>query len=218
MESAAQELANVQSQIHNYEVRPISVAEAEEELKAAEEELANIRLLDSTLERTHAFLAQAQNRVYRDLAPFLAESIRHWLPEITVGRYVDARVDPETLQVHVSDKTGAWREAALMSHGTAEQIYLLLRLAMAQYLTEPFEVCPLILDEITVQTDSRRKQKLLDTLKAVSEVRQVILFSQEEEVYAWARNNLSEPESRIIKLTPAILTAPQRKNTEVAAF
>ena len=141
-----------------------------------------------------------------------------WLPEITVGRYVDARVDPETLQVHVSDKTGAWREAALMSHGTAEQIYLLLRLAMAQYLTEPFEVCPLILDEITVQTDSRRKQKLLDTLKAVSEVRQVILFSQEEEVYAWARNNLSEPESRIIKLTPAILTAPQRKNTEVAAF
>jgi uncharacterized protein YhaN len=206
VESAGRELANVQGQIHNYEVRPTSVSDAEEALETAEEELTNIRLLDDTLEKTHAFMIQAQNRAYRDIAPFLAESVRYWLPEITLGRYVDARVDPETLQVHVLDRPGKWREAASLSHGTAEQIYLLLRLAMAQYLTKASEVCPVILDDITVQTDSTRKLKILDTLKAVSETRQVILFSQEEEVYIWAKENLSEPESRIIELEPAVIS------------
>src|SRR5262249_16945526 len=50
VDSAAQELANVQGQISAYEDRPVSVSDAEEELRTAEEELANIRLLDDTLE------------------------------------------------------------------------------------------------------------------------------------------------------------------------
>jgi len=31
----------------------------------------------------------------------------------------------------------------------------------------------------------------------------VILFTQEEEVLQWAKKNLPEPESRIVKLMPA---------------
>ena len=88
---------------------------------------------------------------------------------------------------------------------------------MAQYLTKPPEVCPLILDDITVHTDFTRKQKLLDTLKAVSETRQVILFSQEEEVLAWAKKNLLEPQSRIVELTPATTSATRNPSSKVAA-
>src|SRR4030095_11092127 len=201
--AAGQELANVQGQIHNYETRPTSVSDAEEELRMAEDELAKIRQLSETLEATHAFLTQAKNRVFRDIAPFLADSVKRWLPVITLGRYVDARVDPNTLQVHVADENGKWRQAALLSYGTAEQIYLLLRLAMTEYLTAPSEVCPLILDDITVQSDSRRKKRILDTLKAVSQERQVIIFSQEEQVYEWASENLKESDSKIVDLVPA---------------
>jgi uncharacterized protein YhaN len=75
---------------------------------------------------------------------------------------------------------------------------------MAEHLTKPSEVCPLILDDIAIQSDFRRKEKILATLKAVSETRQVIMFTQEEEVYLWARENLAEPESRIIELAPAV--------------
>ncbi len=203
VESAGQELANVQGQIRNYEERPTSVSDAEEELRTAEDELAKIRRMDDALEATHAFLTQARDRIHRDIAPFLAEAIARWLPDLTQGRYVGARVDSETLQVEVCDQSGKYREASRLSHGTAEQIYLLLRLAMAEYLTKPTEVCPLILDDVTGQSDTRRKERMLATLKAVSESRQVILFTQEKDVLLWAKSNLSEPEGRIIELAPA---------------
>src|SRR5436309_1636694 len=198
-DSAAQELANVQGQIRGFEERSVSVSDAEEELRLAEEELVNIRMLDDTLETTHLFLSQAQDSVHRDIAPFLAEVVRQWLPE----RYVDARVDSQTLQVQVCDQNGEWRDVARLSHGTAEHIYLLLRLALVEYLTKPSEVCPLILDDITLQSDTRRKETILNTLRKVSEKRQVILFTQEEEVLQWAKKNLPEPESQIVKLMPA---------------
>ena len=47
---------------------------------------------------------------------------------------------------------------------------------MTEYLTAPSEICPLILDDITVQSDSRRKQRILETLKIVSENEQEIFF------------------------------------------
>jgi len=209
LEISGQELANLQGQIHNYETRPTSVSDAEEELRAAEDELARIRQLSETLEATHAFLTQAKNRVFRDIAPFLADSVKKWLPIITLGRYTDARVDPNTLQVQVSDENGKWRQAALLSYGTAEQVYLLLRLAMTEYLTTPGEVCPLILDDITVQSDSRRKKRILDTLKIVSQSRQVIIFSQEDQVYEWACENLKEPDGCIVDLVPASVVVGQ---------
>src|SRR5436190_14351014 len=198
----AQELAYVQGQIRSYAEHPVSVSDAEEELRIAEEKLANIRMLDDTLETTQVLLSQAQDSIHRDIAPFLAEVVRHWLPEITLGRYVDARVDSPTLRVQVCDQSGEWRDAARLPQGTAEQIYLLLRLAMVEYLTKPSEVCPLILDDITLQSDTRRKERILNMLRKVSEQRQVILFTGEEEVLQWAKKNLSQPEARIIELMP----------------
>ena len=168
--------------------------------------------MSETLEATHVFLTQAKNRIFRDIAPFLADSVRKWLPTITMGRYVDARVDPNTLQVQVSDESGKWRQAALLSYGTAEQVYLLLRLAMTEYLTTPGEVCPLILDDITVQSDSRRKKRILDTLKIVSQTRQVIIFTQEDQVYDWACENLKEPDGWIVDLVPATVATAQNGN------
>jgi exonuclease SbcC len=212
LETAGQELANLQGQIHNYETRPTSVSDAEEDLRVAEEELARIRQLHETLEATREFLTQAKNRVFRDIAPFLADSVKKWLPAITLGRYQDARVDPGTLQVQVSDENGKWRQASLLSYGTSEQIYLLLRLAMTEYLTAPSEICPLILDDITVQSDLRRKKRILETLKAVSETRQVIIFSQEEQVYEWACENLQEPHGRVVELSPTPVTAHSNGN------
>ncbi len=86
------------------------------------------------------------------------------------------------------------RDAALLSHGTAEQVYLLLRIALADQLTRPGELSPLILDDPTPHFDTERTLAVLDLLLQVSEERQVILFSQEPEILAWAERHLTGPD------------------------
>jgi len=167
-----------------------SVAEAKEELTAAQDELQRIRELGRVLDLTAGFLGQAQERAHRDIAPVLSTSVSRWLPSVTMNRYADVRVDPETLDVQVYDRLGRWRRAVRLSHGTTEQVYLLLRVAMAEHLTRAGESCPLLLDDVTAQSDRMRTKAILEVLHGVSQEHQVILFTQEDEVLEWARSSL----------------------------
>ena len=195
-------LTQLRTQLSEREISMVPVAEADEALENARSELGRVTRLDDVLETTSEFLAKAQEEVHRTVAPQLSDVIREWLPRITAGRYDDARVDPKNLVIKVKEKSGEWRAATQLSHGTAEQIYLLLRVALVKYLTQPKETCPLILDDVTVQSDTARTRAILDTLLALSAERQIILFSQEDEVLEWARQNLHEPDHSIICLDP----------------
>ena len=168
------------------------IAEAEERLERAEAELARVQRLDQTLETAITFLEAAQERVHRDIAPVLRATVLERLDRVTGSRYVDCRVAPEALEVEVADGEGRWHRAGLLSHGTAEQLYLLLRLALAQHLTKPSgEVCPLILDDVVSAADSERKRQLLETMLSISESVQVILFTHEDDVRSWAEMRLT---------------------------
>ena len=175
-----------------------NVAEAEEALVAAKGEYARFQSLDRTLELTIGFLEQAEERVHRTIAPVLAGTVREWLPSVTGGRYTDCRVDPENLAAEVATADGHWQKAELLSHGTAEQVYLLLRLALARHLAS--QSCPLILDDAVASSDSRRKHDLLETLLAVSESTQVILFTHEDDVSEWARERLADGPHKFTEL------------------
>jgi exonuclease SbcC len=190
LRQARSEADRLQGQIAVKASQLVAVSEAEEEFEAATRELAAVRRLEHTLNATRDFLLRAQEQVHRTIAPVLAATVKAWLPTVTAARYVDVAVDPEDLSVKVKDVTGEWRNAALLSRGTSEQIFLLLRMAMATQLTRPGEVCPLLLDDVTVQFDNVRTEALLGVLHAISKERQVILFTQEDYVLAWAKKNL----------------------------
>jgi uncharacterized protein YhaN len=128
--------------------------------------------------------------------------LRTWLPAITDGRYVDATLDPATLGVKVCGSSRHWREADRLSIGTAEQVYLLLRFALAQHLAVTGETCPLLLDDVTVQADDVRTSAILDLLLQLSEHRQVVLFAQESAVLDWARTHLDDDRHALRQLTP----------------
>jgi len=202
-QQAAQTAAGLSGQVKDRAGRLPSVAEAEETVARAQRELARVQQLDRILERTRGFLEHAQEHVHRTIAPVLAATVTRRLPEVTQGRYTEAIVDPETLEIRVRDPQGRLREAALLSHGTAEQIYLLLRMALAQHLTTPGETCPLILDEATAQSDRGRTEAIMACLHAISRERQVIVFTQDETIVAWAQAHLREPQDSIIPLRVA---------------
>ena len=178
------------------------VADAEERLAQAERRQGEIARLDATLRTTIDFLAAAELRVHRDVAQVLRETVLEWLPGVTGGRYVDCRVDPASLAVEVRGPDGHFRSADLLSHGTAEQVYLLLRLALARHLTKPREACPLLLDDALSGCDATRAVAVLDTLLAIAGETQVILFTHDADVRRWAEGHLREPRDRLIDLEP----------------
>jgi DNA repair protein SbcC/Rad50 len=146
-------------------------------------------------------LAHAQEKVHADIAPVLNETIRPWVPRITRGRYDDIRVNPATLEIEAHEAGGQFRAATVLSHGTTEQLFLLLRLALAQRLTTTNERAPIVLDDITVQSDADRTLAALDLLHDLSAEHQVVLFSQEDEVLRWAERRLKTTTDSLIQLT-----------------
>lgn len=167
------------------------LVELEEKLEAAEAERDRIGRLDRTLEATIRFLEEAEERIHRDLAPILRAGVRGRLAGVTGGRYTDCRVDPRTLAVEVCGEQERWRSAAVLSRGTAEQVYLLLRVTLAEHLGEAGEPCPLILDDPTASSDPDRRDAVLDALLEIAADRQVVVFTHDPGVRDWAERSLA---------------------------
>ncbi len=179
-----------------------SVPAAAERLEVARTELERVEQLRYTLALTASFLADAQQHLYRSISPILRATLEPWLPFVTNGRYTRALIDAATLGVSVASDDGVWRGAEQLSLGTQEQIYLLLRMALAEHLaTTENESCPLLLDDVTVQADGERTERILELLQRLSADRQVILFAQESFVADWARAHLDLQRDKLIELT-----------------
>ncbi len=99
-----------------------------------------------------------------------------------------------------------WRSAERLSQGTAEQIYLLLRAALARHLTSGKEPCPLLLDDVTVQSDASRTAAILELLHEVSKEQQVIVFAQERGVADWANVHLTPTLDTSLELRKVVAT------------
>jgi len=194
------ELNRLEGSISNAARTLPSVTEAEEERARAARELNSVRELKEVLDITRRHLADADQRVNEDLAPVLRDAILTHLPTLTRGRYTDVEVDPRELTVTVRTAGGAYRPAAHLSHGTAEQIYLLLRLALADHLVVRDEKAPLVLDDVTVQFDEHRTVAFLELCRKIADRRQIIVFSQEREVLEWAEAHLTSSNHSITRL------------------
>ena len=180
----------------------VDVAAAEARLRDAAEKLERVERLQITLDFTLKFLEQAADKAHRLLAPKLKEQMSPWIPKVTGGSYAEVEVDPENLDVALVSASGDRRDARLVSRGTTEQVYLVLRLVLAQVLSADYEKCPVLLDDPTVHADAKRKIQILEYLLEAAADHQVIVFSQEEAVAEWARENLNPETGRLIELVP----------------
>ena len=133
------------------------------------------------LEKRYAALTLAQNtlaeasaQLQRRFAPRIASRAQELMSAFTGGRY-----DRLTLGEDLSLRAGTGgetttREAMWRSDGTVDQLYLALRLAVAEVLTPE---APLILDDALVRFDDERVKAALEVLRTAGEDRQIILFT-----------------------------------------
>lgn len=201
-EGAANEAAAKRGQAGQFAAKLRSVSDCEEAVLEASTRLERISELDAVLKKTEELLSEAEESVQRNVAPVISAFVGPRLERVTRGRYSRVTVNPADLTVTVFDGAQTPRRATGLSHGTAEQVYFLLRAALAEVLGNPDEPAPLLLDDVTVQSDRERTRGILEVLHDLSVEHQVVLFTQEDDVLEWARENLQEPGHMLHELQP----------------
>jgi DNA repair protein SbcC/Rad50 len=153
-----------------------SIADLEDERDAcAAARERGLRQLEAL--RTAAEMIETASRVtHRELAPRLAESLRSRLSLLTDARYVDVNVDTDHFALGL---LGRERPDMVpldaVSHGTRDQVALLLRLALCEVLGGAGERAPLLLDEPLLTSDPVRRDVFIEFLHDLSATHQVLI-------------------------------------------
>lgn len=177
LSDALAEQTMLQSRLNQYRGRIQQLGSKEQMLSRLDRVNARIAQLEQTyaaLTLAQETLAQASVQLQRRFAPRIASRAQELMELFTGGRY-----DRLTLAEDLSLRAGTGGEATLReamwrSDGTVDQLYLALRLAVAQELTPE---APLILDDALVRFDDERLKAALEVLKTIGREKQVILFT-----------------------------------------
>lgn len=146
----------------------------EHQLGQLEERIRALERYDAALNLAQQTLRAATQELQRRFAPGISRQAQALVSRLTLGRY-----DRLLLESDLSLRSGArqedtLRDARWRSDGTADQLYLALRLSVAQTLTPD---APLILDDALVRFDEERMQAAMEVLREMSQSRQVIVFT-----------------------------------------
>ena len=119
--------------------------------------------------------------------------------ELTCGEYTELRVeyvgnDEPTLAGVKSSDAGSLVPANLMSTGTADALYLSLRLASLRHQLSHGSRIPLIVDDCLVQLDDQRSIAALRVFAKLSLDTQVVLFTHHHHLVDLATEHLSADE------------------------
>ncbi|MHB2016499.1 MAG: AAA family ATPase [Candidatus Xenobia bacterium] len=151
-----------------------------------------------TIGRT--LLESEVRRFEREHQPELLARSGVLLSRMTRGRWVAVRRRLDGGLVVVSHD-GVERAPDALSTGTAQQLYLAIRLAYVDQYRKAAEPLPLVLDDILVNFDDVRASGTLEALHEVSRDVQVLLFTCHPHLVALTRDVL--PEVPILQLPSA---------------
>lgn len=177
-ELAAQELSQLAARLAHKRGQISAQGDAvalEAELETLQEQLAAARDTDLALDYALAALRSADTALRSRFSPQITAEAGGILAELTDGKYPHVLLEPD-MHLSVREENGTlMRPSAAMSCGTADQMYLALRLAMCRRLL-PSDA-PLLLDDALVNFDDSRAALALRLLRREAQTRQVIFFS-----------------------------------------
>lgn len=134
-------------------------------------------------------LALAGSALQTRFSPALGERAAAIFARLTGGRYHKVVLDRSMIPSAQSMDQLFPHEAELLSQGTADQLYLAVRLAICEMVLPARNAVPIILDDALVNFDDERMAAALDYLQELSNRRQLLLFTcqkREGEYMNWA--------------------------------
>ena len=158
-------------------------AELEARREALVAEIAGLERECAALDLAMDAMGRADEALRARFAPQIHRLAGEYLARLTGGRYDCVLLD-RTMAVRVREAGGTvTRPAAALSSGTADQLYLAVRLAVSQTLLPP--EAPLVLDDALLAFDDGRHGAAMALLQDLGRQRQILLFTCQGRERAW---------------------------------
>lgn len=144
-----------------------------EQRAALERQYAAIALAIETLGR-------ADSELQSRFSPQLAQKAADYMDYLTDGRYDELVLARDLSAKARSADDPTPRDTAYLSAGTADLLYLSVRLALCELTCPTDDPCPLVLDDTLVNFDDARAKRAMALFHEIAQHRQVILFTCHE--------------------------------------
>ena len=146
----------------------------QKQLDAVDDRIGQLEDTYAALSIAQQALSAATAELQRRYAPRLSKRAQEIFADLTENRYDRIRLD-ENLALQAGTRgEDTLRSILWRSDGTADQLYLALRLAVAEELTPD---APMILDDALVRFDDKRLEAAMKILRSTAQRKQVILFT-----------------------------------------
>ena len=163
-----------------------ALAQKRERLAVLQDEYDAIALAMETLDHANTAL---QNR----FSPELGKRAAEYFSVLTGGRYEAVALDRAFRALATESGDSVAHDAALLSRGASDQLYLAVRLAICDMVLPEEKRVPLVLDDALINFDDERCKAALELLVKAAETRQIILLTcqHREAAYLSGRENVN---------------------------
>ena len=180
MSDADDTVTHLQQQIAQVQGRLEAGRDAQalgDQISRLEEELVRQQAEYNALQLSLDALQAANTTLQNRFSPELGRRAAEIFADMTGSTWSHILLDRE---FHLSAESGSdptRRSVQLLSVGTADQLYLAVRLAICEMILPPEQNPPLILDDALLTFDDARLSTTLDYLTRLGAQRQILLFT-----------------------------------------
>lgn len=172
--------ARLQQQIAQIQGRLAAIGhpdDLERQLRSMQEQLAQLQGEYDALAMALGSLRTANVALQNRFSPELGRRAAEIFADMTGSDWSSILLDREFHLSAETDSDPTRRNVQLLSTGTADQLYLAVRLAICEMILPTEQNPPLILDDALLTFDDMRLGKTLDYLTRLGEKRQILLFT-----------------------------------------
>lgn len=180
-------LESVRTRLRTQQAQLTGAALAIGDPMALKSEHAQLLEQRDALERQYAAIAlaietlgRADSKLQSRFSPQLAQKAADYMDYLTDGRYDELVLARDLSAKARSADDPTPRDTAYLSAGTADLLYLSVRLALCELTCPADDPCPLVLDDTLVNFDDARAERARALFREIAQHRQVILFTCHE--------------------------------------
>ncbi len=154
-------------------------------IENTEEELKYFKKKKEIYELTIEALRFAFENTVKNFKESASKSISENLKLITNGRYSDIKIEDDfSIEIFSKEKNDWVDPISVLSTGTVDQIYFLIRLGFINFIS-PRESVPIILDDTFVSFDKERLMATQKLLQNLNKEQQILLFTHNDIYQGW---------------------------------